>query len=115
MGLDNYAARSPRGDLTDEDLAAFKAADIHLGQGPNGFRGKLYQDLISDVTGVSLYEQWISPEVVRQMWVALERCNPEEVTKDRFYDASSTPFAVTELRRFFRVCVERNLGLISSW
>lgn len=115
MGLDNRAARSPDGDLTEEDLAAFEAADIHLGQGPDGFRGKLYQDLISDVTGVSLYDAWIPPDMVRQMWVALERCDPEEVTKDRIYDASSTPSAVTELRKFFRVCVERNLGLISSW
>lgn len=115
MGLDNYAGRSPSGALTDEDLAAFEAADIHLGQGPDGLRGKLYQDLISDVTGVSLYEEWIPPEMVRQMWVALEQCDPDEVTKDRFYSASSSPSAVTELRKFFLVCVERNLGLISSW
>ena len=115
MGLDNYAARSPDGDLTDADLKAFEAADIHLGQGSHGFRGKLYEGLITDVTGVSLYEEWIPPEMVRQMWVALERCDPEEVTKDRFYQASSTPSAVIELRKFFRVCAERNLGLVSSW
>lgn len=115
MGLDNYAARSPDGGLTEEDLAAFEAADIHLGQGANGFRGKLYKDLISDVTGVSLYEEWIPPEMVRQMWVALEQCDPEEVTKDRFYSASGSSYAVDELRKFFRVCVERNLGITSSW
>lgn len=116
MGLDNHAARSPNGDLAEEDLRAFEEADIHLGQGPDGFRGKLYQELIFNVTGVSLYEDWIPPEVVRQMWEALERCDPEEVTKNTsFYEASNTPSAVIELRKFFRVCVERNLGLVSSW
>ena len=116
MGLDNYASTSPDLDLTDEDLKAFEAADIHLGQGPDGFRGKLYQELISNIAGVSLYDDWIPPEVVRQMWVALERCDPEEVTKDiKVYKDSNSPFAVGELRKFFRVCVERNLGLVSSW
>ncbi len=116
MGLDNYAAKSPDGGLTDEDLAAFEAADIHLGASADGFRGKLYDELISNVTGVSLYERWITPEVVRQMWVALERCDPEEVTKDiNVYKDTNTPSTVEEFRKFFRVCVERNLGLIASW
>lgn len=102
--------------MTEEDLKAFEEADIHLGQGHGGFRGKLYQELIFNVTGVSLYEDWIPPEVVRQMWEALERCDPEEVTKKiEVYNDSNTPFAVGELRKSFRVCVERNLGLVSSW
>jgi len=116
VGLDNYASTSPDLDLTDEDRKAFEAANIHLGQGDGGFRGKLYQELILNVTGVSLYQDWIPPEVVRGMCEALERCDPEEVTKDmKVYKDSNSPFAVGELRKFFRVCVERNLGLVSSW
>jgi len=117
MGLDNYAARSPDLDLTEEDLKAFEEADIHLCDGGGrGFRGKVYHELIFNVTGVCLYDEWMPPEVVRQMWVALERCDPEEVTKNiKVYKDSNTPFAVAELRRFFGVCVERNLGLVSSW
>lgn len=116
MGLDNYASRSPGLDLTEEDRKAFEEADIHLGQGDGGFRGKLYQELILNVTGVSLYQDWIPPEVVRGMCEALERCDPEEATKrTSFYEAGRMPSSVSELRKFFRVCVERNLGLVSSW
>jgi hypothetical protein len=114
MGLDNYASRTPELELTEEDEAAFEAADIHLAEGPSGFRGKIYQDLITGITGVSMYEHWIPPEVVRQMWMALERCDPEEVVKDQsFYNHD--PEVVLELRKFFRVCVERNLGIVASW
>ena len=114
MGLDNYASRTPELELTTEDEAAFEAADIHLADGPDGFRGKIYQDLITGITGVSLYEDWIPPEVVRQMWMDLERCDPEEAVKDQsFYDHG--PEVILELRKFFRVCVERNLGIVSSW
>jgi hypothetical protein len=116
MGLDSYAARAPNGDLTAEDITAFEEADVQLGQGTAGFRGKLYDELIYNVTGVSVYQGWLPPEVVRQMWVALERCDPEEVTKEiEAYKESITPFDVAELRKFFRVCAEHNLGIRGSW
>ena len=116
MGLDSYAARAPNGDLTAEDIIAFEEADVQLGQGPAGFRGKLYDELIFNVTGVSVYQGWLPPGVVRQMWVALERCDPEQATKElEAYKQSITSFDVAELRKFFRVCAERNLGIRGSW
>ena len=116
MGLDNYAARDPSGELTLEDVTAFEEADIQLGQGAWGFRGKIYDELIYNVTGVSLYQGWLPPEVVRQMWVALERCDPEQVAKEtKAYKESITPFDVTELQKFFRVCAVHNLGIRGSW
>lgn len=116
MGLDNYAARDPSGELTLEDVTAFEEADIQLGQGAWGFRGKIYEELIYNVTGVSVYQGWLPPEVVREMWSALERCNAEQVASDvDVYKQANTPFAVQELRKFFRICAEHHLGIRGSW
>jgi hypothetical protein len=113
MGLDNYASRTPDWELSPEDEAAFEAARIGLASGPTGLRGKIYDELVTKVTGVSLYQKWIPPEVVRQMWVELESCDAETVTaEEALRDRSVSD--VEELRRFFRICVERNLGLFGD-
>lgn len=121
MGLDNFAARSPGEELTEEDLEAFEKADIHLCGGvlsgpPDSFRGKVYSDLILDITGESLYQQWIPPERVKRMYEALIRCDAKEAIVNRDYDERFVDeSAIVNLRKFFRVCVERNLGLIGWW
>jgi hypothetical protein len=75
MGLDTYASRSPEDlVLTEEDLQAFADAQIELcggifsGEG-GSFRGKVYASLLLDITGVSLYAEWIPPETVHQMCI----------------------------------------------
>jgi hypothetical protein len=113
MGLDNYAKRSPEEDLTAEDEQAFQAAGISLCDGPSGFRGKLYADIVERVTGISLYTGWLAPEIIRKMYIALERCDPVKAVRGSAYQHD--PEVVLELRKFFRVCVERNLGITSSW
>src|SRR5438093_13605081 len=98
MGLDTYAARTPV-DFFDPDLDETKV-DEHFGCtwfdrwafrraekrrerdggcifGGIYFRGKLYSDLIQFVTGVYLYQTWISPEIVKEMSQAFDRCDPE--------------------------------------
>lgn len=113
MGLDNYASRTPDWELTPEDESAFEAARIGLVSGPTGLRGKIYDELVKKVTGVTLYQAWIPPEVVAQMWVALESCDAEAVTAEPALRERSVS-DVEELRRFFRICVERSLGLFGS-
>jgi hypothetical protein len=116
MGLDTYASRS-RDDilLSDEDLLAFAEADISLCGGifsgnDGSFRGKIYELMILEITTQSLHQDWISPETVQEMYHALIDFDPEEAD---FYDR--TPGEVLELRKFFKVCCERGLGLIGSW
>ncbi len=116
MGLDTYAARVPGNvELTEEDIQAFKEADITLCGGlfsgnDGSFRGKVYANYVHEVTGESLYEMWLPPETVRKMYqkmVAYER-SPEQ-------DASvmvPTQFEHLELCKFFKVCSERGLGLV---
>lgn len=125
MGLDNYAARHPKGGLTEEDERAFQEAGIDLcggleSDGVVSFRGKVYDPLVSHVTGVSLYQEWIPPETVREMAAALNRYTAEELAEiwdqvvpleDAFHSDNET----ANLQHFFAICAERGLGLIGWW
>lgn len=116
MGLDTYATRN-RAELTDEDIAAFGAADINLiggllsGNGNDGsFRGKVYSWLIEEITGETLYQEWIAPDVVAQMADALGNYDVDSSDLES-EDAES----LVNLCRFFRVCADRGLGLHGWW
>lgn len=123
MGLDTYPSRGP-GDieLTAEDRLAFEQAAIELcggiwsGDGGASLRGKVYLDVVERVAGVSLLSEWITPEQVRDIADAFDHCDPAEVVgearSDRYPVAE---IEVLELRRFFRVCGDRGLGLIGWW
>jgi hypothetical protein len=120
MGLDTYAAHTPDDiELTEEDIQAFKDANISLcggifsGGGNDGsFRGKVYSELIYEITGESLYAEWLPQETVKKMYESLLACDPEEAAGWAF---RNTPQEVQELRKFFKVCVERGLGLVGWW
>ena len=123
MGLDVYAVRSPEIGLTEEDEQAFKEAGIELCggiySGDNGsFRGKVYDMLILDLTGVSLYQEWIPPETVREMAEALRRVNPMTFEKELAGNYSwekYSAYTIEHLQKFFDVCDRRGLGLGGSW
>jgi hypothetical protein len=116
VGLDTFASRSAgRPTLTEDDEQAFDDAGLKLCGGicsgsESSFRGKVYAELIAGVTGVSLYEQWIGPEVVRDMADALETCDPVQVA-----EPGTPPSALRDLGRFFRICADRDLGLVGWW
>jgi len=63
MGLDNVISRSADDDvLTPEDERALNESGISLcggvfSDGDTSFRGKVYDRLVSEVTGVSLYQE----------------------------------------------------------
>jgi hypothetical protein len=67
---------------------------------------------VLDVTGVGLTQEWIPPEVVRRMAADLEACDPVAAVVG---EPSVSAYEVLELRRFFRLCAERDLGLTGSW
>ena len=123
MGLDVYAVRSPAVELTEEDELAFEDAGIELcggiysGDG-GSFRGKVYDTLILDLTGVSLYQAWIPPETVKQMAETLRRVDPQEFEKDlakNYTWESYSAHTITHLCKFFDICADRGLGLAGSW
>ena len=127
MGLDTYACRSIQdGELTQQELAAFGQADIHLcgglasGDGSDGsFRGKVYDMFMQEITGVSLYQEFISPEVVKQMCVSLQDCQPSDMVDIMNREGTNfnhlTNKDILELQKFFGVCAEQGLGLAGWW
>ncbi len=118
MGLDTFAAHLPDDiELTEEDTQAFLEANIALcggmlsGGGNNGsFRGKVYVMLLLEITGESLNDEWLPPETVRKMYDSLMACDPEDAIAR--WDYGNTVAEILELRKFFRVCSERGLGLV---
>jgi hypothetical protein len=93
---------------------AFKEADIELcggifsGSGNDGsFRGKVYVMMILEITGVSLNQDWIPPETVREMYEALLTY----YAKDN-ENISENGSQTHDLPKFFQVCSERGLGLV---
>jgi hypothetical protein len=122
MGLDTYASRkADRVELTPEDEAAFTAADPQLcggmySGGKASFRGKVYDVLILETTGSSLYQEWIPPEEVKAMFDRLGAYTPAELAAiSEQVDEQHTAWECAELQKFFRVCAERGLGLIGWW
>jgi len=112
MGLDNFARPCPEGELSAEDLAAFEKADIQLCggvfSGGNGsFNGKVYFELVYDITGTYLNTEWIPPEEVTNMYEKLKFCHLK--------DFPGKEQDILELRKFFKVCVQRHLGLAAWW
>jgi hypothetical protein len=121
MGLDTFASRSrTRISLTDEDKRAFADAGIQLCGGlqsgvsdASSFRGKVYIDIVDRVAGANLLDDWIPPEAMGAIAAAFERCGPAavaEASQDDRYPISTAE--VDALRRFFRLCADRGLGLI---
>ena len=120
MGLDNFAQRASGEELTDEDIAAFVAEGPNLCEGlaagdPAGFRGKVYLNLVHEITGESLYDDFIPPEKVTAMYEALRDCNPDNFDDCGDHHSVEPEERIDNLRKFFKVCAERNLGIGSSW
>jgi hypothetical protein len=120
MGLDTYASASPEEiELSPADRQAFIDEDIHLGgvvfRGSEGsFRGKIYARLIMDITEVDLYQEWIPPALVKEMYLTLQACDPVKAL-EQAGEGDLNPNEIIELRKFFKVCSVRGLGLVNSW
>ena len=122
MGLDNYASRTP-GDvsLTPEDEAAFAGIELCGGimsGGEASFRGKVYWDIVYDITEECLSDIWLPPETVALMASRLAERTPAELAArndelDTYRDMRTNADEMANLQRFFAVCAERGLGIIA--
>ena len=129
MGLDNFASHFEELTwLSPEDCQAFSDADINLciGGSPGSFRGREYETLVLNITGVWLGKPWIMPEIVQEMYLMLMKCDPETLLEryrqidlelDQEYSGDSLEKItedILELRKFFQICVDRGLGPIGQ-
>lgn len=124
MGLDTYASRSPDDVvLTEDDERAFLNAGIELcggifSGGDASFRGKVYIDVVLEVTDVFLNTEWLPPETVREMAAKLNAVSPEElaeindIARTRPKDTPTNADEMMSLQCFFTICANRGLGLI---
>jgi hypothetical protein len=121
MGLDNFVSRVP-GDvvLTLDDELAFIASGIGLcggmhSDGVTSFRGKVYATFVTEVTGESLFEEWLAPETVARMADSLAACDPDTAHErpDLDSDFVPSPGEIRDLQTLFRICADLGLGIIA--
>ena len=121
MGLDTFPSRSEEiAELSEADMKAFEYENINLceglfTEGYASFRGKVYASVVFKITGVSLFNYWIPPETVYDMWKAFEDCDPEEFDENNIGIRNSDPYSINELRKYFKVCSKQKLGLVGCW
>lgn len=126
MGLDTYPSRSADDVvLSAEDEAAFQGADIDLcggiySDGVTSIRGKVYAQLLLEVTGVSLFQEWIAPAEVAALSRALDAQSAEDLARlwdglDSRSGPAHSSQETAQLKRFFTVCADRGLGLLGWW
>jgi len=121
MGLDNFISRSPdEVVLTPDDERALAESGVDLcggvfSDGVTSFRGKVYDIFVSEVTGESLYQEWLTPETLAEMADKLTACDPETVGEQLDLDGDfvPSPGEIRQLRKLFRICADRGLGLIA--
>lgn len=118
MGLDTLAMRGPDTPPTAEDLAAFDAAGVRLCEcdGESTFRGKVHWEAVYEATGQVLPPEgrWAPAAIVRRMADRLEVADAFEVAERTNAPVAEVERDLRELARFFRVCAERDLGLLGG-
>ncbi len=67
---------------------------------------------ISDPEWSDVGLEWVPPDTVRDIAVALEQCDASELLRTADLSGTIDAAVVDALRRFFRVCADRGLGLI---
>lgn len=72
MGLDNYWVKKDQSEPFEIGRDFGLCGGIMSGHGDGSFRGKVYDQLIEHVTGVSLYTARIPSEKVKEMAQKLE-------------------------------------------
>ncbi len=130
MGLDTYAV-----DSFDEKTGQYNVAEdvgfeklqlcggMFSGSG-GSFRGKVYNDLIEELTDQTLYEEYIPPHKVKEMYDKLEayRMSGKYESEQIISGINADPQGKVELLKefddlveFFRVCATEGYGLAGWW
>lgn len=80
--------------------------------GEGSFRGKVYDSIISAVSGRTLYDEEISTEEVREIAIALEGYKPE---KSDYDEHNICPQEYNDLKRMFRGYADAGYVLQGWW
>lgn len=115
MGLDNFWVATPDSKESmscDLDPPLELCGGLFSDRGSGSFRGKVYNDYVQSITGVSLYEDVIHPETIEEMALKLEKCIEEcqdspEYCEDLVWNERK------DLARMFRYYADRGAYLVS--
>jgi hypothetical protein len=113
MGLDNYWVTE---ELVIFDPELRLCGGLCSGNGFESFRGKVYNDLVEGVTGVSLYtsdDELIPPETIKEMSKKLDNTSWKKAKK--FDTWSITKEEYQDLQRMFREYAKVGASLDSWW
>jgi len=113
MGLDSFAQYN--GKAMDSELFT----DLNLcggvfSDGQVSIRGKVYDQIVHHVTGVSLYQEEIPNNIVKNM---AERMESFVKSGDVYYTKGYRDYKIQELRdlsKWFRIIADNN-GYIVGW
>lgn len=124
MGLDTYAVIPNDPDDgeaggTTAPPEPFEGINLIGGMFSGGgasFRGKCYDGMVEEATGVSLYEEFIPPETVAEMADKLEANPPKGHRRGMSEDDDDwDEYDGADLVKFFVVCRENGYGLHGWW
>ena len=75
----------------------------------------MYAHLVAAVTGESLFQDWLPPDVVAAMADKLAACDADRarIRPDLDSDFVPSPGEVRDLQKLFRICADRGLGIIA--
>jgi hypothetical protein len=111
--------------LMPDDVVAFESSGLELcggvcSDGVTSIRGKIYEDVVLEATGLSLRREWLSPEEVQALARSLDTYSAADLAAlwnriDRFRTTDHPDSEAAGLQEFFRICAERYVGLIGWW
>ena len=119
MGLDSFwtmpeqknAAALQTLDLPEADKLSL-CGGLFSGHGSGSFRGKVYDDVVRRITGVSLYQENISNEDVKKMADALEKA---DFARAGWEDTENRRQEFSDLQKMFRLYADAGAELKGWW
>lgn len=112
MGLDNFWK-------SDDGKDGFVAGEFRVcggicsGNGNESFRGKVYNPIVEEVTGVSLYDEKIEAEKIQEMNQKIQGCSYETAKKYSSYELDEGEW--TSFQKMWDDHAKQNHYLISWW
>jgi hypothetical protein len=111
MGLDSFwRSNDGSSPVIEKDYPV--CGGIFSGNGNDSFRGKVYNSLVEDLTGVSLYQEEIPVDVVKDMARKLKETSYNPVI-ERDYDIGKDEYE--GLVNMFVDHAESNHHLVGWW
>ena len=110
MGLDSYWKDSKTGEVVHLGKDYKLCGGLMSGHGDGSFRGKVYDSLVEEITGVSLYSERIPNATVKEMASKLAAANTEELEGFEI-----TPEEFKNLVQMFQDYAEAGCDLSGWW